>query len=130
MKLSGQHGYQILVVDDEASVRKAIKMLLQFEGHVVQTADSGEAALALLETTRFDLIITDFSMLEMNGEQLAARVKQLRPGQPIIMATASAHKIDVDGKPSINVDHVLFKPFSLIELRAAIVKVMPQIHPN
>jgi len=46
---------------------------------------------------------------------LLAHVKQLRPGQPIIMATASAHKIDADGKLSVNVDHVLFT-FNLLSL--------------
>ena len=46
MKTSGKQTYRILVVDDQPSVCKAIKMLLNFDGHEVQTVESGEAALA------------------------------------------------------------------------------------
>ena len=51
------------MVDDEPTVCKAIRLLLKFDGHEVQTADSGEAALELLESCQFDLIITDCSII-------------------------------------------------------------------
>jgi CheY-like chemotaxis protein len=125
MKTAGVHGRRVLVVDDESSVSKAIQMLLEHDGHQVQTADSGEAALALLEHGKFDLIITDYSMQPMNGGQLAARIKRRWPGQPVIMATASAYGLLVSDKLSADVDFLLHKPFSLQELRDAVAQVLP-----
>lgn len=124
---SGKQSYQILVVDDEPSVRQAIKMVLKFQGHEVQTVNGGEAALALLEHENFDLIITDYSMEGMKGNQLAATIKKCRPDQPIIMATAFAADFQPSGKPTGGVDCVLSKPFTLVELREAIAGVMSLI---
>ncbi len=117
--------YKILVVDDEPSVCKAIQMMLVFFGHQVQTAADGSAALALFETGRFDLVITDYLMPEMKGDQLIAKIRQRRPGQRIIMVTAFAEDFLKDGKPIGDVNYVLPKPFSLDELRGAIDKVLP-----
>ena len=86
--------------------------------------ESGEAALALLEQNTFDLIITDYSMMGMKGNQLAAIIKQGRPDQPIIMATAFAADFHPSGKRNGGVDYVLSKPFSQTELREAIALVM------
>lgn len=124
MKTSGNQTYHILVVDDESDVRRAIKMLLEHDGHEVQTVDSGEAALALIEHNTFDLIMTDYSMVGMKGNQLAATIKHGRPDQPIIMATAFAADFQPSGKPSGGVDYVLSKPFTVTELREAIAMVM------
>jgi CheY-like chemotaxis protein len=127
MKTPENQRYRILVVDDEPDVRQAIKMMLEHDGHEVQTVDSGEAALAMLEHHTFDLITTDYSMAGMKGNQLAATIKQCRPGQPIIMVTAFAVDFHASGKPSGGVDYVLSKPFTLTELREAIAGVMSLI---
>ena len=124
MEASDKSGYQILVVDDEPTVCKAIQMMLRHYGHEVETAEDGATALAQFEAGQFDLIITDYLMPEMKGDQLVARIKQLRPQQRIIMATAFAEDFLAFGKPSGGVDFVLSKPFSLEQLRAAIAKVM------
>ena len=125
MKDSENQVCRVLVVDDEPTVGRAIKMLLQFDGHEVQTVDSGEAALALLEQRQFDVVITDFSLLGMKGDQLAARIKQRWPDQPIIMATAFAADFNNSGKPSAGVNLVISKPFSQKELREAVATVLP-----
>jgi CheY-like chemotaxis protein len=125
MKTKGTHKHQILVVDDEPTVCRAIKMLLEHDGHKVQTADSGESALAMFEQGRFDLIITDYSMQGMKGVELATLIKQRRPDQPIIMATAFADDFNTYGKPSGGVDFVINKPFSQKVLREAIARVLP-----
>jgi two-component system OmpR family response regulator len=116
--------YQILVVDDEPTVCKAIQMMLKYYGHEVQTAGDGAAALAVFEAGQFDLVITDYLMPEMKGDQLVTLMKGRRPGQRIIMVTAFAEDFLTLGKPTGGVDYVLNKPFSLEELRVAIAKVM------
>ena len=124
MAESAKPRYQILVVDDEPTVCKAIQMMLKYYGHDVQTAGDGATALTLFEAGQFDLVITDYLMPEMKGDQLVSHIKKGRPGQRIIMVTAFAEDFLSYGKPTGGVDFVLNKPFSLEELRTAIAKVM------
>ena len=113
------------MVDDEPSVRAAIKILLKHDGHEVQLVDSGEAALVTLEQGKFDLIITDYSMQGMKGAQLACLIKEQLPNQPIIMITAFADEFTIHGRPPKGVDFVISKPFSQRKLREAIAQVLP-----
>jgi CheY-like chemotaxis protein len=124
MKAPGKSGQQILVVDDEPTVCRAIQMMLKYDGHHVQTAASGATALALFEQNQFDIVITDYLMPDMKGDQLVALIKERRPGQLIIMATAFAENFIINGRPARGVDWVLQKPFSLEQLRAAVAGVM------
>jgi CheY-like chemotaxis protein len=125
MKPEETHKRQILVVDDEPAVCGAIKMLLEHDGHTVQTADGGETALAMLEQGKFDLIVTDYRMKGMNGVELARLIKERQPHLPIVMATAFADEFTVLGKPPEGVDFVISKPFSQKILREAVARVLP-----
>lgn len=114
-----------MLVDDEPAVLRAFAMLLRHDGHEVQAVDSGEAALAMLDQRPFDLIITDFSMAGMKGDQLVALIRQRRPDQPIIVATAFAEVFKIFGTQSGGVELLLEKPFTMAELREAIDRVLP-----
>jgi len=116
--------YQILVVDDEPTVCKAIQMMLKYYGHDVQIANDGVTALAAFEKGQFDLVITDYLMPEMKGDELVTHLKRCRPEQRIILVTAFAEDFLAYGKPTGGVNFVLNKPFSLEELKGAISKVM------
>jgi CheY-like chemotaxis protein len=116
--------FRILVVDDEPSVCRSLKMLLEHDGHAVQTVDGGEAALALFEPGRFDLVITDYSMPDMKGDELAMLIRQREPDQAIIMASGLAGEQNDLGRLTVKVDAVLNKPFSLAELREAVALVL------
>ena len=117
--------WRILVVDDEPAVCDAIKMMLKFDGHAVQTAQGSKEALSLLEQGKFDLIITDYSMPGIKGDELAAVIKQRLPHQPIIMITAYAEMLKSSGIPLPGVDFIISKPFLLADLREAIARVLP-----
>jgi CheY-like chemotaxis protein len=116
---------RILVVDDEPLVCDAIKMMLDFDGHVVETVGSAKDALAMLEKGKFDLVITDFEMPRMKGDELAAAIKARDPKQPVIMITAYTEMLQAAGNPLSGVDLVVSKPFLLENLREAIAKVTP-----
>jgi CheY-like chemotaxis protein len=116
---------RILVVDDEPLVCDAVKMMLNFDGHQVQTAASGHEALAMMEKGTFDLVITDFEMPNMKGDELAAAIKARAPKQPVVMITAYAEMLRGAGNPLKGVDCVISKPFLLENLRQAIAKVSP-----
>src|SRR2546423_13781417 len=88
---------RILVVDDEPEVCNAVKMLLNFDGHIVEVASNGKDALEMFEHGKFDLIITDFEMPRMKGDELAAAIKARAPNQPIVMITAYAEMLYSSG---------------------------------
>src|SRR2546429_7926323 len=110
---------RILVVDDEALVCEAVKLMLKFDGHSVQTASNAEDALSLIEKEKFDIVITDFAMPTMKGDQLATEIKTRAPGQPVILITAFAEMLEASGNPLKGVDYVISKPFLLENLRQA-----------
>jgi len=125
MPTPGNQVRRILVVDDEPAVRDAIKMMLKFDGHAVQIANGSKEALSLLEQGKFDLIITDYAMPGMKGDELAAVIKQRLPHQPIIMISAYAEMLKSSSNPLPGVDFIISKPFLLKDLREAIAGVLP-----
>jgi CheY-like chemotaxis protein len=112
----------ILVVDDEPFVCDAVKMMLTFDGHHVETASSAKAALEMFSPGKYDLVITDFAMPQMKGDELAVQLKARAPGQPIVLITAYAEMLKASNSPLTGVDGVVSKPFLLDDLRAAIAR--------
>lgn len=117
---------RILVVDDEPFVCDAVKMMLTFDGHEVQTATNGADALAIYDQQKFDLVITDFEMPKMKGDEFAAAIKARNPHQPVVMITAYAEMLESRGETISGVDFILSKPFFLESLREAIAKAVPE----
>jgi two-component system, NtrC family, response regulator AtoC len=113
-------GKRILLVDDERAMRDALRELLRLDKHTVIEANNGAEALALFTQSRFDLVLTDWVMPFVKGSELATRIKQLAPDQPILMITAHGIKPG----PTNPVDAVLRKPFDLGELRSALAEVL------
>lgn len=115
-------GKRILLADDQQPVRTAIRVMLMIDQHTVTEAANGSEALTLYHKERYDLVITDHSMPEMAGSDLAVSIKQLRPSQPIIMITAYAALFPPSKENPV--DAVLPKPFSFSELRQTIAKLL------
>jgi two-component system, NtrC family, nitrogen regulation response regulator NtrX len=75
----------ILVVDDEAGVRSSLLGILGDEGYAADAVESGEAALAALENRRYDLLLLDVWLPNMDGLEVLARVRTLDPELPVIV---------------------------------------------
>jgi CheY-like chemotaxis protein len=127
---NGKQTGQILVVDDEPDVCETIKMVLEHDGHKVQTASSGSEALVLLEQSKFDLVSTDFSMPGMKGDELAAAIKQRLPNQPVLMISGNGAIAKSSDNPLQGADLVISKPFLLEELRKAVDYFMSKRPPQ
>ena len=117
---------RVLVVDDHPGIREIVSAYLAEDRHVVETAANAQEALEKFRSSEFDLVITDRAMPEVNGDQLAASIKELRPQKPVIMLTGFADLINATGGPSRHVDLVVSKPARLDDLRKAILEVMPE----
>jgi DNA-binding response OmpR family regulator len=113
---------RVLLVDDEQGVRIAVKLLLEalFDYDITE-ASNGREAVRVFSRDKFDLVITDYSMPDMKGNQLAVEIRKVAPKQPILMITAFADQLRGAENP---VDDILNKPFSARELTEAIDKVL------
>jgi CheY-like chemotaxis protein len=114
-------GKRVLLVDDDPSARQSIKLLLSIDRHAVTEAENGPAALQIFANQPFDLVILDYAMPQMQGGELTALIKQVKPRQPILMITAYVEKLVVSDAP---VDAILGKPFGIDDLRQAISKLL------
>ncbi len=112
----------ILVVEDDAIVRMLIvDVLEELEFTVVEAADA-EEALKIVENASqvIDLMMTDVGLPDMDGKQLATKVRELRPALPILFASGYAENIDVP--PGMQ---VIAKPFSIDQLRDKVKSMLP-----
>ncbi|MFQ6609310.1 MAG: ATP-binding protein [Fidelibacterota bacterium] len=105
--------YQILVIDDEQYVLDVIEDLLTDLGHKVQGFTSAIKAIETLDTTTFDLVITDLGMQEMTGKEVAEKVKSKSPHLPVILL--SGWQVDIHKDPDLKniVDYSITKPFKI-----------------
>jgi signal transduction histidine kinase/ActR/RegA family two-component response regulator len=111
----------ILVVDDDVLIAMSTVDMLEDLGHEVIEAHSGGSALGILRSGRaVDLVITDYSMPEMNGAQLAKAVREIQPDVPILLATGYAELPSGLGADLPRIG----KPYQQDQLAAKIKKVL------
>ena len=80
-------GAAILVVDDEAAIRDALRMILEYEGYRVLEASSGEDALSILSRSHPDAVLLDIRMKGISGLEALERIRALHPGLPVLMVS-------------------------------------------
>jgi CheY-like chemotaxis protein len=103
----------ILVIDDDKGVRELLKEFLKLYGFEAYSIDSGISALNLLKNKYFDIIITDYSMPEMNGIELTRLIKAQYPNVSIIGMSGNCEGLDF---LEAGADAFLSKPPQLHEL--------------
>lgn len=81
------HPFRLLIVDDMESMRLALEECLRLQGYEVVSVASGEEALALLRSQRFDLLLTDQAMPGLSGIELAEQTARIHPNVPIVLLT-------------------------------------------
>lgn len=106
----------VLVVDDAPQICKALSDVLTASGYIVRTAPSGERALQIMESSEFDLIITDLKMSGMSGMDLIARVKERAPHLSIVILSGYGDMDDVIKAMRVGITDYLKKPFSIDEV--------------
>ena len=109
---------RVLVVEDDAGVRRFITECLETLGYAVSQAADGREGLERLNTDRPELMIVDFAMPGMNGVEVVTEARSLAPHLPVILATGYADMDAVD--KVIGSEHVLRKPFQIDDLATAV----------
>lgn len=110
---------KILVVDDEQLLVKGIKFNLENEGYTVDGAYDGKAALELFRERRYDLIILDLMLPEIDGLTVCRKIRE-ESNVPIIMLTAKSEGRDKLIGFEYGADDYVTKPFDILELKARI----------
>jgi two-component system, OmpR family, response regulator MprA len=109
---------EVLVVDDEPSVRQALQRALSFEGYDVLVAEDGRTALDTLLTRQPDAILLDVAMPGIDGLEVCRRLRAAGDRTPILMLTARHATADRVAGLDAGADDYLVKPFALEELLA------------
>lgn len=107
---------RILLVEDEQSLCETIKLNLELEGYAVQTAKDGKSALKSFKSERFNLIILDVMLPEMDGFTVCEAIRLENNEIPILFLTAKNSSADRINGLKIGADDYLTKPFNLEEL--------------
>src|SRR6516225_6120671 len=111
---------RILVVDDEAEIRRSVRMILEYEGYDVQEASSGPEALALIEREAPDLVFLDIKMPGVDGLEVLEKIKQANEPLPVVII--SGH-----GTVSTAVEATKLGAFDFIEKPLASERVLVTI---
>ena len=115
---------KILIVDDELILRESLAGWLQRDGHTVDTASSGEAALEKLKEARFDIMLVDIKMEGISGLDVLQHVKENDPDVAIVMITAyGSIPTAIEAMKNGAYDYML-KPFDPTELGVLIDKII------
>lgn len=119
---------RILLVDDDSLVRQAMTAALEMLGYEVRCAASGQEALALLDedeqATRIDLVISDLNMPDINGLELAGRIRGRRPGLTVVLTGGQRPASGEAGLRAAGVSGWLSKPADLDELARVVSEAL------
>ena len=114
---------RVLIVDDEDLVRNYVRRALLSRGWSVSETTNGTAALALIASEDFDVVVCDLKMPDMRGEEVIKRLRSGRPGVKIIVITGSVSNLSNPLVPGVDIDGFLIKPFGIDDIRNMAEKV-------
>lgn len=119
---------RILIAEDEVAVRTFICRALKLRGHETIGVADGGAAIVELESSDYDLLLTDIIMPVMDGIALALKVTAEYPALPILMMTGFVHERQRAHNMGSLIHNVISKPFSLDEICHAVEDVLLEKH--
>lgn len=127
-------GLRILIVDDDPLILKSLRDTLEPDGHIVTSADGGQAGIDAFRAVSgsrdaFDVVITDLGMPYVDGRRVASAVKESAAAPPVILLTGWGQGLAADGDFPAHVDTVLSKPPKLREIRAALAELTRRSSP-
>lgn len=123
-----QTAIRVLVVDDEAAIRRALRPPLTELGFQVTEASRGEEALQVLHSTPVDVVLLDVNMPGIGGIETLRRVRAFAPRLPVLMVTVRDGEEEKVEALELGADDYVTKPFSIRELVARIRTAHRRVH--
>ncbi len=121
---------KILIVEDDRTIHKALRLLFEAEGYPLEFVTDGESALASFKAAPPGLVILDLRLPKMPGRQVCLEMKKAAPALPIIILTANAEETDKILLLELGADDYVTKPFSPKELLARTHAVLRRAKPG
>jgi two-component system chemotaxis response regulator CheY len=121
---------KILIVDDFSTMRRIVKNLLRDLGFTnTEEADDGNTALPMLQSGKFDFLVTDWNMPGMNGLDLlkAVRADENLSSMPVLMVTAESKREQIVEAAQAGVNGYVVKPFTAVTLEEKISKIFDRV---
>ena len=116
--MTGEGPHRVLVAEDDRSVRESLVRALKLEGYDVTAVNDGEQALAALDVDRYDLLVLDVMMPNVDGLTVCRRLRARGVSMPVLMLTARHEVSDRVTGLDAGADDYVVKPFALDELSA------------
>jgi CheY-like chemotaxis protein len=120
-----ERGYDVLLVDDEPAFARAVRDLLGLQGHTVTVVDSARAALEAVDAHEYDVVLTDYSLGDVTGAELAEQLDARESRPYVILVTGYATEIDDPTLLTRGVNAVLPKPCRGVDLKDVLSRVRP-----
>ncbi len=117
---------KLLIVDDEANIRRVVREYAEFEGCTADEAGDGMEAVAMAKANDYDLIIMDIMMPRLDGYSACKEIRKTK-NTPIIMLSARGEEYDKLFGFELGIDDYVVKPFSPKELMARVKAVLARI---
>lgn len=128
--MSTPNDMKFLIVDDFSTMRRIVRGLLKEIGYTnAEEAEDGAAALAMLKGAKFDFVVSDINMPNMNGFDLLAAIKKddALKHLPVLMVTAEARKEDIVRAAQDGAAGYIVKPFTKATLEEKVAKIMQKL---
>jgi two-component system response regulator PilR (NtrC family) len=119
-----KHTGDILIVDDERSMREFLGIYLRREGYRIEAASGGSEAIASIKARAFDVIITDLRMPDVDGLTILAEAKRIRPDAEVIVVTAFSTTETAIAAMKAGAHDYLTKPFKIDEVGLVVDRAM------
>ena len=119
-----KHNGDILIVDDERSMREFLGIYLRREGYRIEAASGGNEAIASIKARAFDVIITDLRMPDVDGLTILAEAKRIRPDTEVIVVTAFSTTETAIAAMKAGAHDYLTKPFKIDEVGLVVDRAM------
>jgi DNA-binding NtrC family response regulator len=118
------NGHRIMAIDDENIVGKMIKTVFEQDGYIVETFQNPGTALTRLKEEKFDVVITDLKMKDMDGMDVLKSIKKNWPETKVIMITAFASLDAAVEAFRMHADDFFAKPLKISDLKACVQKLL------
>jgi len=121
---------RFLIVDDFSTMRRIVRNLLKEIGHAdADEAEDGVAALHKLRNGKFDFVVSDINMPNMNGFELLSKIRAepATKDLPVLMVTAEARKEDIVMAAQAGASGYIVKPFTKATLEEKVAKIMQRM---
>lgn len=114
----------VLYVEDNPAEAKVVEAMLQDKGHLCHTTDLGQQAVVLAKRNKYDLIILDIMLPDIDGYEVIARLRKSNVATPVLLQTGLMDRDDRAAEQGLGVDDYLIKPFSKQEFDQRIEAVL------